>query len=159
MIGSAAKPSRILPSSAPQIFPPSDLSRDSSQNSRKRKRSDTDGENGEQLRRPKDDLKDAPVSDEEDLTWSKKKKCEVRMTGIRPPSFAYPKTAYSDHVPSMPRYSETSVLRDILVSRTGGLGTLSSKAKIVASSKRRNRTIVTQIHMAMLSSKQNFEIL
>lgn len=113
--GSAAKPSRILPSSAPQIFPPSDLSRDSSQNSRKRKRSDTDGEDGEQLRRPRDDLKDAPVSDEEDLTWSKKKKCEVRMTGIRPPSFAYPKTAYSDHVPSMPRYSETSVLRDILL--------------------------------------------
>lgn len=45
----------------------------------------------------------------------KKKKSEVRMTGIRPPSFVCPKTAYSGHIPSMPRYSEKSVLQDILV--------------------------------------------
>lgn len=59
------------------------------------------------------------MQDEEDHSRSKEKKSEVRMTAIRPPSFVYPKTAYDGQVPSMPRYSEKSVLQDILVKEQG----------------------------------------
>ena len=58
------------------------------------------------------------MPDGENLMCSKKKKemkSEVRMTGIRLPNFVCPKTAYDGHIPSMPRYSEESVLQHILV--------------------------------------------
>lgn len=116
MIGSDAKPPRILPSTAPQIFHPSDsLLRDSSQILRKRKRSDS--ADGEHLRKAKDVGGDIPKM--EGPICSKEQKSEVRMTGIRTPSFVYPKTAYNGHVPLMPRYSEKSVLQDILVGSVG----------------------------------------
>lgn len=115
MIGSAAEPLHVLPSSAPQIFHPSESSRDSGQNLRKRKRSDS-SEDGEQIRRSK--FVSGNVPDKEDLVWSKEKRTEVRMSGILPPGFIYPKTAYNGHVPSMLRYSEERVLADILVGGT-----------------------------------------
>ena len=37
------------------------------------------------------------------------------MISIQPPDLVHPKTAYSGHIPSLPRYAEESVLRDILV--------------------------------------------
>ena len=39
------------------------------------------------------------------------------MISIQPPGLVHPKTAYFGHIPSMPRYAEESVLRDILVGR------------------------------------------
>lgn len=119
LIGSAAiaaKPPHIVSSFAPQFFDPCDSSQDSSRNLRKRKRSYSE-EDAEDPRRAK--IVNGDVPDEEGPIRSKEKKSEMRMTGIRPPNFVYPKTAYSGHIPSMPRYSEESVLRDILV---GGLG-------------------------------------
>ena len=110
MIG-AAKPPRILPSTTTQLFHSSDASRASSRDLRKRKRSNS--EDGEHLRSAK--VVHGHETDEEGLIRSKEKKSEVSMTGIRPPSFVYPKTAYNGHVPSMPRYSEKSVSQDILV--------------------------------------------
>ena len=123
MIGSAAKPPRIHPLIDPQIFDSSDSSRNPSQSLRKRKRSNS--ENDEHPRRVKHVIGDGDVPDEEDLIGSKEKKSEVRMTSVRPPDFVCPKTAYNGHVPSMPRYSEKSVLRDILVSSMGADSTLS----------------------------------
>ena len=112
MIGSPATPSRILPSTTPQIFDPSIPSRHSDRNVRKRKRSTSESVEhlpGREYVIGQEHLPDGgPIR-------SKKKKSEVRMTAIRPPNFVCPKTAYSGHIPSMPRYSEKSVLQDILV--------------------------------------------
>ncbi len=108
LIGSAAKPPRILPSifSAPQTF---NSSPNPSQNTRKRKRIDL--EDDEHPRRAKH--AGEILSDEDQ---SMEKKAEVRMSCIRPPSFVFPKTAYNGHIPSLPRHSEKSILQDILVS-------------------------------------------
>ncbi len=106
LIGSAAKPPRILPSTAPQTF---DSSPVPSQNTRKRKRIDL--EDDEHPRRAKH--VGGFLSDEDQ---SMEKKAEVRMSCIRPPSFVFPKTAYNGHIPSLPRHSEKSVLQDVLVS-------------------------------------------
>ena len=108
---SAAKHPHILPSTDPQIVHPSDSSRDSSRNLRKRKK--TDSEDGGPQWRPSNIDGDSP--EEKSPIRSQEKKREVRMACIRPPSFVYPKTAYDGHVPSMPRYSEKSILQDILV--------------------------------------------
>ncbi len=155
MIGSAAKPPRILSSSDPQILHPSDSSRDSSRTLRKRKRSDSD--HGEHIWRAEDVIGDGHAPDNEDhLIGPRRKKSEVPITGVRPPSFVCPKTAYLGHVPSMPRYSEKSVLRDILVGSMGADSAHTLHAKIVGRSKRRNTATATRIQMAMLSSKQTF---
>ena len=109
LIGSAAKPPGILPSTAPQNFHLSGSSPDPSQNTRKRKRIEL--EDDEHPRRAR--YVGGVPSDE---NWSMEEKAEVRMSCIRPPSFVFPKTAYHGHIPSLPRHSEKSILRDILVS-------------------------------------------
>lgn len=108
---SAAKHPHILPSTGPQIVHPSDSSGDSSRNLRKRKRPDS--EDGGSSWRPSNI--DGHSPEEKGPIRSQEKKSEVRMTCIRAPSFVYSKTAYDGHVPSMPRYSEKSILQDILV--------------------------------------------
>ena len=40
---------------------------------------------------------------------------EVPLSHIRPPPLSFPKSAYSGFVPLLPRSSETTVLREILV--------------------------------------------
>ena len=110
MIDPHAKPPLI--STAPHTFHLCDSLEDSSPNLRKRKSSPF--ENGEHSRRAEDDSEHLP--DQEYPLQSKKKKVEVGVTCIRPPSFVYPRSAYDGHVPSLPRYDEKSVLKDILVS-------------------------------------------
>lgn len=112
MIGSPAKPSRILPSTAPQIFKSSVPSRHSDRHVRKRKRSTS--EDVEHLPAHEDVVGHEHLPDEGHIQ-SKKRNSEVQMIGIRPPNFVCPKSAYNGHIPSMPRYSEKSVLQDILV--------------------------------------------
>ena len=43
---------------------------------------------------------------------------EVPLSYIRPPPLAFPKSAYSGSLPSLPRSTETSVLREILVGQS-----------------------------------------
>lgn len=118
LVDSAAKPLHTLcsiaPHTSPQTSNPLVTLPDSGRNLRKRKRSSI--EDDEYLWEC-DDV-NGYLPDEEALTQPKKRKAEVppvRMTCIRPPSFVYPKTAYSGHLPSLPTYAEKRVLQDILV--------------------------------------------
>lgn len=134
MIGSAAKPPRIFNSSV------LDSSRVSSRNLRKRKRSDY--EDDEYPRSTQDVNGNVPS---EDFIYSKKKKTEIRMTGIRPPDLVFPKSAYDGHVPSMPRFCEKRVLQDILVGWAGTESNESfSQAKSESRSKKKNKVAVKQ---------------
>ena len=56
---------------------------------------------------------DTPCSDAEITTRA----IEVPLSHIRPPPLAFPKSAYSGFLPSITPSTETSVLRDILVSQ------------------------------------------
>ena len=56
---------------------------------------------------------DTPCSD----TEVTKRTIEVTLSHIRPPPLAFPKSAYSGFLPSITPFTETSVLRDILVSQ------------------------------------------
>lgn len=94
----------------------SEIPCDKTRNLRKRKRSPSTLSN---------DLKDGNrvdtsllegEDDEASRKFKKTKVEEVHVTGIRPPGLSFPKSAYRGHVPPLPRYSEESVLRDIVVS-------------------------------------------
>ena len=56
---------------------------------------------------------DTPSSDTEITTRA----VEVPLSHIRPPPLAFPKSAYSGFLPSITPSTETSVLREILVSQ------------------------------------------
>lgn len=47
---------------------------------------------------------------------------EVPLSYIRPPPLAFPKSAYSGSLPSLPCSTETSVLREILVGKVPSTG-------------------------------------
>ena len=112
--GCAAKSPLISPSTLPQILHLSNSSKDPASNLRKRKRSSSRNDGHQWTAKDAN----APLSPPME---SKKQKTEVPMTCIIPPSFTLPKAAYHGHIPSMPRYSEKSVLHDILVGRPASI--------------------------------------
>ena len=63
-------------------------------------------------KRPHSQNDDTPSSDTEVRSLA----IEVPLSHIRPPPLAFPKSAYSGFLPSIPRSTESSVLREILVS-------------------------------------------
>ena len=156
MIGSGAKAPHIFPSTVSHIPHLSDSSRDSSPFVRNRKRKRSRSEDGEESSGADDVGWHLPG---QDSSLQKKRKVEVPMTCIRPPGFVYPKTAYSGHIPSMPRYAEESVLRDILVGRVQRFRRSHSEAKLEGRSKRKISMTPAQMPMTILLSRQISRIL
>ena len=154
MIGSDAKPPHIFPSTVSLIPQPSASLRDSGPFLRKRKRSSSaDGEHSSGAGHVDSHLpgQDPPLR--------KQRKVEVPLTYIRPPDFVYPRTAYNGHVPSMPRYAEESVLRDILVGRLQRFRRSHFEVNFGSRSKRRNSMTLAQMQMTILLLRQISRIL